>query len=417
MFDRDNWQEIFSAIRKNKLRTFLTAFGVFWGIFMLVIMLGSGNGLRNGILSDFEGIATNSFFIWAQRTNKPYKGFQPGRRFNYVNEDAVAIRKQVPEADIVCPRNQLGGFRGGNNVSRGVKAGAFQVMGDYPDYIKIEPKKNMQGRFINNLDIDERRKVAVIGERVREVLFEPGINPIGEYIKINGVYFQVVGLFKPKSTGQQGTQESQTIFIPFTTFQTAFNFGNIVGWFAITSKPGIPAEVTEAKVINVLKQQHSIAPDDELAIGHWNMGRQYDRIAGLFTGITMLVWIVGTGTLLAGIIGVSNIMLIIVKERTKEIGIKRALGATPVAIVAQIILESVFLTSIAGYLGLLCGLGLLELVGNLTAGSGGAFRSPDVHLNVALIALSILVIAGALAGLIPAKRAISISPIDALRAD
>lgn len=420
MFDLDNWQEIFSAIRKNKLRTFLTAFGVFWGIFMLVIMLGSGNGLRNGIMSDFDGMATNSFFIWAQRTNKAYKGFQPGRRFNYKNEDAIAIRNAVPEADAICPRNELGGFRGGNNVSRGVKAGTFNVTGDYPDYQRVEPMPKLKGRFINDLDISQRRKVAVIGSRVQEILFEAGEDPIGQYIKVNGVFFQVVGTFSSNKSGQQASQETQRIYLPFTTFQTAFNYGNIVGWFAITSKPGIPAEVTEAKVIEVLKQQHDISPDDQLAIGHWNMGKQFDRISGLFTGISVLVWVVGIGTLLAGVIGVSNIMLIIVKERTKEIGIKRALGASPLSIVGQIILESVFLTSFAGYFGLLAGLGLLEGISSLMASGGGdsgAFRNPEVDLQVALISLSVLVVAGALAGLIPARRAMSISPIEALRAD
>lgn len=421
MFDRDNWQEIISTIKKNKLRTFLTAFGVFWGIFMLVIMLGSGNGLRNGILNDFDGVATNSFFLWTQKTNKAYKGFQPGRRFNYLNEDAVAIKSSVSEVDAVCPRNQLGGFRGGNNVTRGVKSGAFSVMGDYPDIVKIQPLNELQGRFINDFDIEQKRKVVVIGNRVQEILFNLGEDPIGKYVKINGVYFQVVGMFKTRQTGQQGTQEAQTLYVPFTTFQTAFNYGNRIGWFAITSKPRIPAEVAEARVIELLKQRHNIAPDDPLAIGHWNMGKQYNKLTGLFFGIELLVWIVGIGTLIAGVIGVSNIMLIIVKERTKEIGIKRAIGATPYSIVGQIILESIFLTSIAGYFGLLAGLTLLESISAMlkggSEGGGSMFTNPEVDLQVAVIALSILVIAGALAGLIPAKRAVSIRPIEALRAD
>jgi putative ABC transport system permease protein len=417
MFDLDNWQEIFNTIKKNKLRTFLTAFGVFWGIFMLVIMLGSGNGLRNGVMNDFDGYATNSFFIWAQKTQKAYKGFQPGRRFNYENGDAEAIKTNIPEVAIVCPRNQLGGWQGGNNVVRGTKAATFSVYGDYPEYADIEPPYNLKGRFINDMDIEQRRKVAVIGKRVEEILFKPGENPIGQYLKIKGVYFQVVGTFSTKKSGQDATEETQTLYVPFTTFQTAFNYGDRIGWFAITAKPLVPAEEAESKVIALLKQRHSIAPDDQLAIGHWNMGKQFDKIAGLFTGIEFLVWIVGIGTLLAGVIGVSNIMLIVVKERTKEIGIKRALGAVPLQIISQIILESIFLTSIAGYFGLLAGLGLLELVSTLTAGGGGVFTNPEVNLRVAGTALTILIISGGLAGLIPARRAVNIKPIEALRAE
>lgn len=419
MFDRDNWQEIFSTIKKNKLRTTLTAFGVFWGIFMLVIMLGSGNGLRNGVVGGFEGMATNSFFMWTQKTNKAYAGFQPGRRFNYNNDDTEAIKNSVPEAQYVCARNQLGGYRGGNNVTRGVKTGQFSIYGDFPEFEKIQPMRNLRGRFINDLDIKEKRKVAVIGNRVQEILFEKNEDPLGQYIRINGVYFQIVGLFKTKQEGGQGQEESQTVYVPFTTFQTAFNYGNTVGWYAITSKENIPVEIVENKVIDLMKTRHHIAPDDQLAIGHWNMGKEFGKINGLFNGIDLLVWIVGIGTLLAGIIGVSNIMLIVVKERTKEIGIKRALGATPIKIVGQIILESVFLTTIAGYFGLVIGIGILELVNMLLGANpdGGMFKNPQVDLNIAITALTVLIVAGALAGFIPARRAIQVKPIEALRAD
>ena len=419
MFDQDNWQEIFSTIKKNKLRTTLTAFGVFWGIFMLVIMLGSGNGLRNGVVGGFDGFATNSFFCWTQRTTKAFEGFQPGRRFNYTNEDTEAIKNSIPEAEYVCARNQLGGFRGGNNVTRGVKTGNFSVFGDSPDFQKIQPLKHLQGRFINELDIKQKRKIAVIGNRVKEILFENNEDPIGQYIRINGVYFQVVGLFRSGQAGGQGQQEAETVYVPFTTFQTAFNYGNVVGWYSITSKKNIPVEIVENKVIELLKQRHHIAPEDLQAVGHWNMGKEFGKISGLFNGIDLLVWIVGIGTLFAGVIGVSNIMLIVVKERSKEIGIKRALGATPWKIIGQIILESVFLTTIAGYLGLVIGIGILELVNTLMGVNpdGGMFKNPEVDLNVALTALSILIVSGALAGFIPARRAVQVKPIEALRAD
>lgn len=417
MFDQDNWQEIFAAIKKNKMRTSLTALGVFWGIFMLVIMIGSGNGLRNGILQGFEGTATNSFFVWAQKTTKPYKGMQPGRNFNYDNSDALALTT-IPEIEAVAPQNQLGDYEGINNVTRGLRTGGFAVHGNYPVIQKINSIKLAKGRFINDLDIKEKRKIAVIGSRAHELLFDKTEDPIGKYICINGVYFAVVGVTKPVGSGDAAKESAEQIDIPFTTFQAAFNYGDIVGWFAITSKPNIPATLVEKKVIAVLKERHSIAPDDDLAVGHWNMEKEYNNLNGLFSGIAGLVWFVGLGTLIAGIIGVSNIMLIIVKERTKEIGIKRALGATPFVIIGQLMLESIFLTTIAGYFGLVSGIALLEVVSaNLPQSDDSMFSNPEVKLDVAFIALAILIVAGAIAGLVPAKRAVSISPVDALRAE
>lgn len=415
MFDRDNWQEIFSTVKKNKLRTFLTCFGVFWGIFMLVIMIGSGNGLQSGVLSDFEGTATNSMFVWAQRTTKPYKGMQPGRQYNFNNEDAKALN-QVPELDVVAPMNQLGRYDGTVNVVRGIKTGGFGVSGVYPVLNKIESIKISNGRWLNENDIREKRKVAVIGKRVREVLFEKDEEVLGEYIRINGVYFRVIGVTQPTGSGEQAEDQAQNIQLPFSTFQQAFNYGDVVGWFAITSSKGVSASLAEEKVVEVLKERHKIAPEDDIAVGRWNMEKQFNRMNGLFTGINGLVWFVGTGTLIAGIIGVSNIMLIIVKERTKEIGVKRALGAPPSHIVRQLILESVFLTAIAGYIGLVISVALLEVISSAIPSDGNnMFKNPGVNLDVALTALAILVVAGALAGLIPARKAISISPVEALR--
>ncbi|MEO8151272.1 MAG: ABC transporter permease, partial [Bacteroidia bacterium] len=345
-------------------------------------------------------------------------GMQPGRRFNYDNRDALALSTQIPEIETVAPQNQLGDYQGTNNVTRGLKVGAFSVHGNYPVIQKINSIKVSTGRFINDLDIKDHRKIAVLGKRAREVLFDKTENPIGEYICINGVYFKVVGVTKPIGSGEMADESSQQIDIPFTTFQSAFNFGDRVGWFAITSKPNVPASVAEDKAIALLKERHTISPDDQLAVGHWNMEKEYNKLTGLFSGIRLLVWVVGLGTLIAGIIGVSNIMLIIVKERTKEIGIKRALGATPIEIIAQLMLESVFLTTIAGYFGLVAGIGLLELLSsNLPKDDNSMFTNPEVQLNVAVIALTILIVAGAIAGLVPARRAVKISPVDALRAE
>jgi len=243
LFDGDHWREIYEALRGNKVRTFLTAFGVFWGIFMLMVMLGAGNGLWNAIQKGFSDGATNSFFVWSQRTSKPYRGMPTGRAIQLEVADADAIRTQVPEAAVVCPRNQLGGYRGGNNVSRGTKSGAFSVMGDYPDVARIQAVRIDSGRFLDKLDIDEQRKVCIIGTRVREVLFKKSEDPLGDSIRINGVYFTVVGTFKPARTSGGDDEATQTIYVPFTTFRSAFNFGDRVGWFAITSRNDVRASV------------------------------------------------------------------------------------------------------------------------------------------------------------------------------
>lgn len=418
IFDLDNWQEIWSALKKNPVRTFFTAFGVFWGIFMLVLMLGSGNGLQNSVYAGFQDFATNSFFMWARKTSIPYEGFQRGRGFSFTNHDIEVIRKNVPEVKLLAPRLQGGGFRGASNVVYGKETGAFNIYGDYPDYFKIDPVTMTAGRFVNMKDIRGYRKVAVIGSSVISSLFKNGEDPMGKYIKIKGVYFEVVGTFISKKRGNQADQENNTIFLPFTSLQRTFNYGDKVFWFAITSQDNIPATVTEKKVIAVMKKVHHISPKDDQAIGHFNVQKNFDKVQGLFNGIDGLVWIVGTGTLLAGIIGVSNIMLIIVKERTREIGVKRALGATPLNVISQIILESVTLTSVAGYTGLVIGVGLLALIDKIMIRSGANtrfFLHPEISFRVGITALVILVVSGVFAGLIPAKRAVSIKPVDALR--
>jgi putative ABC transport system permease protein len=415
MFDYNNWQEIFFTLKKNKWRSFFTAFGVFWGIFMLVIMLGSGKGLQNGTTADFNGMATNSFFVWAQSTSKPFKGFKRGREFDFNNDDIKAIKKEIPEVDVVSGRNQIGDYGGGSGVIHNAKSGSFSVMGDFPDFLKIQPLEKLNGRFINDLDIKEKRKIAVIGNRVAQELYKKDETVLGSVIKIKGINFQVVGIFQSNKS-DDGGEFAKTIYVPFTTFQSCFNLGNRVGWFSITSKENIPCSVVEVKVKDLLKKRHSIAPDDNQAVGSWNAEVQYKKMQGLFMGIQLLIWIVGIGTLLAGVIGISNIMLVVVKERTKEIGIKRALGATPFKIVGQLVQESLFLTFVAGYGGLVLGVGVIQLVSNAMKGQeGGMFRNPEVDLNVALIALFILILGGIIAGLIPAYRAIKITTVDALR--
>ena len=419
LFDLDHWQELFNALARNKLRTAMTAFGVFWGIFMLIVMLGSGNGLENGVMLDFGDRATNSFFVWTRATSKPYRGLPAGRRFELTNQDHDAVRREVPQAKHVCPRLQLRGFGSGNNVTRGTRSGSFQIMGDYPEIRSIEGVRVASGRFLNRLDIEQQRKIAVIGAGARKLLFERDEDPIGESIRINGVYFKIVGLFRSSESGEDGEEQGRMIFLPFTTFQRAFNFSNLVGWFAITSANDVPASVAQDEVIELLKQRHRVAPDDQRAFGHYNLEEEYNEIQGLFVGIRVLVWIVGVGTLAAGVIGVSNIMLVIVRERTNEIGIRRAIGAAPASIMGQIVLEAIVLTAIAGYCGLMLGMGALELTNALMAGGGapGMFSNPDVSSASALQALSILIISGTLAGIIPARRAVSLSPVQALRTE
>ncbi|MCK9206604.1 MAG: ABC transporter permease [Salinivirgaceae bacterium] len=418
MIDFDKWSEIMQALKKNRLRTFLTAFGVFWGIFMLVIMLGSGNGLHNAVYDNMGDFSTNSCFMWTQTTTMSYKGFSRGRRFNFNNGDTEMLLQNIPEIKALSPRLNGWSNTEGNNAIRGDKAGAFSIMGDYPAWNVIDPYEITQGRFINDIDIKENRKVIAIGQKVVESLFLPGENPIGQYIKINGIYFNVVGTFKSKKGGGQAEHEEQNIHMPFTTLQKTYNFGDMVGWYAISANDDVPVDVVETKARAILKSRHKIHPDDERAIGGFNVAKEFRKMNGLFLGINTLIWIVGIGTLLAGVIGVSNIMLVIVKERTKEIGIQRALGAKPIKVISQIISESVFLTSLAGILGLSSGVWLVELINrSLANGGGDMFKNPEVDIKVASIALIVLIISGAFAGLLPASRAVSIKPIDAIRQD
>jgi putative ABC transport system permease protein len=418
MFDLDRWREIFITLKKNKLRTFFTAFGVFWGIFLLVIMLGSGSGLHNSVVADFGDMATNSVFIWTRKTTIPHKGFPRGRYFNFRNSDTEALLREIPEIDMIAPRIQGWGGQGNNNVIRGLRTGAYSIYGDYPEINIISPVTINKGRFLNKLDIRHKRKVAVIGIRVVHDLFEPDEAPIGEYIRIQGVYFKVVGVFQSRRSDQGADRENQTIFLPFTTLQKTYNYGDVVGWYSITARDYVPALVVEERAKEVLANRHSIHPDDNRARGSFNLDEEFKKMKGLFNGIEILIWIVGVGTLFAGVVGVSNIMLIIVKERTREIGIQRSIGATPWNIMSQIIIESVFLTTISGYIGLVIGVGVIEAVNYLLVKSGAnneMFVNPEVDFNAAITALIILVIAGAFAGFIPARRAVKIRPIEALR--
>lgn len=419
MFDIDRWNEIWSALAKNKIRSILTAFGVFWGIFMLIVMAGSGTGLKNGIYEGVAAFASNSAFMWTERTSEPYKGFKRGRYWDMSFDDITYLRANVPEIDLLVPRN-FASSRGTSNVVRGLKSEAYNIKGDFPDYLKIDPATMVHGRWINEIDIRDKRKVCVIGEKVYETMFDNDEYPIGEYLKISGVYYQVIGVLHPETSVNVNGRTEESVFIPFTTMQQTYNMGNQIHMLAFTADVGTKVSDLEEKIKTVMKARHSISPTDVQAISGVNIEQQFQQISGLFLGINVLTWIVGIGTLLAGVIGVSNIMLVIVRERTKEIGIQRAIGAKPRTIITQIMLESVTLTTLAGYLGLVMGIALLELVGKVlemqaAQGDGVFFQNPGVDIKIALAALGVLVLAGLFAGSIPAKRALSIKPIEALR--
>ncbi|MEM5566710.1 ABC transporter permease [Psychroserpens sp. AS72] len=418
MFSRDRWDEILEALNANKFRTFLTAFGVAWGIFILVVLLALTNGLKNGVTADFGDFATNSMFMWTQGTSKPYKGLPKGRWFNYKIGDVEAIKSGVPNIKYVSPRNQLGGYNGANNVVRGTKTGAFEIYGDYPEYIKQQPMDILQGRFISYSDIESKRKICVIGTGVERGLYDKGEDILGTYIKINGVNFLVVGTFKMSNSQGDGEQDASTIYIPFTTFGQAFNRGENVGWMAITAEDGTSITTLKQQIFDLMKSRHKIHPEDDRAIGHFDLSEQFERVNGLFTILTIVGYFVGALVLMSGIIGISNIMLIVVKERTKEIGVRRALGASPWMIKSQILQESLILTILSGMVGISFGALLIWFLNYLLDMSGGPvenFANPSVSMQVVFTALIILVVSGVLAGLIPANSATKMKPVDALR--
>ena len=413
VFDINRWQEIWFTITHNKSRSFLTAFGVFWGMFMLVVMVGAGVALQRGMSANIEGFATNSCFFWTESTTEPYKGLKKGRNWNIVNEDLPILIRKVPELQYMAP--VLFGGNSANNTSRKDKSGTFSIKGNYPSYNQIVESKMIYGRYINDIDMSEKRKVCVIGERVYEVLFDKAENPVGKNIQVNGIYFQVIGVARNKSTVNIGGKGEETIVLPFSTMQQAFNQGNKVHFIAATALPGIKVKVIEDKISEVLRTQHDIAPTDKAALTAMNIEDQFTMFLYLGLGIGFLIWFVGMGTLIAGGIGVSNIMLVTVRERTKEIGIRRALGATPRNIITQILTESIVLTIIAGISGLMLGVGLLQLVGYALSQSDQFFKDPQISFTVGVSAFFILLVIGTLAGFIPANRAMSIKPIEAIR--
>jgi putative ABC transport system permease protein len=419
MFRKDRWNEILEALNANRFRTLMTAFGVFWGIMILVLLLALTNGLKNGVTKDFGDFATNSIFMWSQSTSMSYKGLPKGRRYNFKIQDVSILKEKVPALKYVSPRNQLGGYRGANNVTRKDKTGAFSVSGDYPEFIYQQPMDIIQGRFLSYSDIKDKRKVAVIGADVVKSLYDRGEDPLESYIKINGVNFMVIGVFKKSNSNGDDEEDANTIFVPFTTFSQVFNYGDNVSWMAITAKDNKTITDIKPEIFSIIRKQHTVHPDDKRAIGNFDLAEQFNKINGLFNILTFVGFFVGTLVLLSGSIGISNIMLIVVKERTKEIGIRRALGATPLNIRIQILQESLLLTIFSGMAGISFASGVIWLMNSIIDNIGPVenFANPAVNIKVILIALFILIVFGVLAGLIPAIRATRMKPVDALRTE
>ncbi|CAN5633465.1 ABC transporter permease [soil metagenome] len=407
MFDREVWIEIFATIRANRLRTFLTAFSVAWGIFILIILLGSGQGLRNGAEKQFQSDAVNSIWVNGGTTSKSYKGFQPGRDIQLTNEDYAMIRRQILGVDKITASYDGRNVR---TLNYGKENGAFTVRSCMPDHDYLENCTVIKGRFINDMDISQYRKVCAMGEPVQKELFK-NQDPIGKYINVDGIPFKVVGIFTDPGRG-----DNDRIYIPVSTAQRAFNGQNKLSvlWLGTGDMGPERSEKMAGDIKKMLAQKYSFDITDDKAVYVNNNSLEYVRIMNMLGGIRAFIWFIGIGTLFAGIVGVSNIMMIAVKERTKEIGVRKAIGANPGSIVGMIIQESVLITATAGYIGLMAGVFLLELAAKFMPPSD-FFLNPEVNLGVAISATFVLIISGALAGLFPALKAARIEPIVALR--
>lgn len=413
LFDLDRWEEIWQTIRRNRMRSIMTALGVGWGIFMLVVLAGAGTGLERKMLQQVGGLAPNSAFFFTDKTSVPYKGMKSGRNWQFTNSDLDAIKKDVKGIKYIASTI----WTGEHNFSRYDKKGRYDLVSHSPEMQSINPQLINYGRYINDIDMIHRRKVCVISNQVYKELFPNGGDPIGDQIKMNGIYLTVVGVITQQNSIRFNSYKA--IIIPVTTMQQMFGRGDKVSMISITGFDNVPITKLENDVKAIIRERHIISPDDSKAVGGFNISEQFETFSNLFLGIALLTWIVGVGTLLAGIVGVSNIMLVVVRERTQEIGVRRALGARPGVIISQIISESFVLTFLAGVIGLFLGIGLLSIVDTLLNASviaeGGVPTSWQISFTAALVSAGVLILGGILAGIIPAMRAIRIKPVDAIR--
>lgn len=408
--DRDSFEEILVTLTRNKTRSLLTAFGVFWGIFMLIALIGGGQGMQEMMKKNFEGFATNSGFIYSQRTGEPYKGFRKGRWWELKLADIERIRAHVKDINAITPSVA----RWGSNVIYSDKKSSCSVKGLLPDYTEVEWQPMIYGRFINDVDVREARKVCTIGKRIYENLFTPGEDPCGKYIRVDGIYYRIIGVSASESNMNIQGRASEAVTLPFTTMQQAYNLGGRIDLICFTANPGVKVSKIQPEIEQILKTTHYIAPNDKEAVRFLNAEAMFSMIDNLFTGIRILIWMVGLGTLLAGAIGVSNIMMVTVKERTTEIGIRRAIGARPKDILQQILSESILLTSVAGMCGISFAVLVLQLLENGVNSDGGNIHF-QVDFSLAIGTCLLLVVLGTLAGLAPAYRAMAVKPIDAIR--
>ena len=421
LFQKDFWKDIIASLTSNGFRTIITGLCVLWGIFILILLLAASKGLENGVKRSFGGIATNSVFVWAKATTKSYNGLSKRREISFNSKDTEVIKNEIDGLKTISPRNKAGGFVGSSAVIRGLNEGAFETYGDYPEIRKQLSLSLLQGRFINYGDIKDNRKVAVIGVGVKNELYEKGETVIGTYIKVDGISFKVIGVYnKPNAPAEVKQDEESKLHIPFTTFCQAYNTGDTVRFYFITAKDEYSISNIKENIFAQLRKNNNIHPEDKRAIGQYDLFEEFNEINQLFTALNFVSFFVGFLVLLSGIIGISNIMLIVIKERTKEIGVRRALGATPGDIRTQVLTESVFLTLLSGMAGIACAGGVIFIINVLLDNFGTnetLFVNPSVDINTLIISLLLLVFCGLLAGLIPAQTAIKIKPIEALRTE
>ena len=411
-FDLDTYKEILDTITRNKSRSLLTGFGVFWGVFMLIALMGGGQGLKELLQNNFAGFATNTAMIFAQNTTKPYKGFNKGRSWQMEMSDLQRLRQQTPELDVITPML----FGGRKNVVYGDKTFSGSTQGVNPDFSKVSAPKIYYGRYINEMDIRQQRKVCVIGKQIFKNFFPGGGDPCGKTVRVDSTYYTIIGVDYRSGNGINiGGRADETITLPQSVLRTAYNRGNDVDIVAVTGKPGVVMSKLSSRMRATIARSHSIDPTDEKGIMVFNTEILFQMLDNLFKGVNFLIWLVGIGTLLAGAIGVSNIMMVTVKERTIEIGIRRAIGATPKMILSQIISESVILTLVAGMSGILFGVAILQMLEMANTTDGILAAHFQINFWTAIFSAFLICILGGLAGLAPAWRAMSIKPVDAMR--
>ena len=410
--DIDTYREILDTLTRNKSRSFLTGFGVFWGVFMLVALIGGGQGMKELLNQNFEGFATNSAMIWAQPTTKAYKGFRKGRRWDMEYKDVQRLKSRIPELEVVSPVL----FSNGGTAYFGDRKTTVSINGVQEDYQRVSEPKMRYGRYLNDMDVAQRRKVCVIQKKTYKDLFPGGGDPCGSFIRVDSVYYQIVGVDYSSAEGINfGGESGTTMLLPITLMQQTYNMGQNVHMIAVTGKKGVVMSTVTDRIRETIARAHTIDPEDEQGVMVFNTEVLFQMLDSLFKGVNFLIWLVGLGTLLAGAIGVSNIMMVTVRERTIEIGIRRAIGATPKMILSQIISESIVLTMVAGMSGMLFAVMILQMLELANTEDGILAAHFQVGFWTAIFAALAIAAMGVLAGLAPAARAMSIKPVDAMR--